>query len=126
MDEIGYEFPTPGVPQCLFIPNPLGYNHNNVKVNPKHPRALFYQLLMDCYNQDPSGKHFKWIIDLYLDAPSDGEQDSSSDEEMGCSLWLLTLPHDKETVKEHWDDYKLDDQHNSHAYEDYSYLKVCF
>ena len=25
--------------ETLFIPNPQGYNHNDVKVNPKHPRA---------------------------------------------------------------------------------------
>ena len=75
--------------ETLFIPNPQGYNHN-IKVNPKHPRALFYQLLMECYKQDPSGKHFKQIIDLYLDAPSDGEQDSSCEEERGHSLRLFT------------------------------------
>ena len=63
-----------------------------MKVNPKHPRARFYQLLMDSYAQDQSGKHFKWtIIDLYLDAPSDGEQDLS-DEEMGRSPRLFTPP----------------------------------
>ena len=72
--------------ESLFIPGPQGYNHDNVMVNPNHPRAQFYQLLMDPYKQDPSGEHFKQIIDLYLDAPSNGEQDSSSDEEMDCSL----------------------------------------
>ena len=71
--------------ETLFIPNSQGYNHDDVKVNPKHPRAQVYQLLMDCYKQDPSGESFKRIIDSYLNAPSDGEQDSS-DEEMGCSL----------------------------------------
>ena len=73
--------------ESLFLPNPQGnYNHKDVKVNPKHPRAWFYQLLMDSYAQDQSGEHFKWtIIDLYLDAPSDSEQDSS-EEKMGCSL----------------------------------------
>ena len=77
--------------ETLFIPDPQGYNHDDIKVNPKHPRAQFYQLLMDCYKQDPSGKSFKNIIDPYLNAPSDGEQDSS-DEEMGRSLRLFTLP----------------------------------
>ena len=71
--------------ETLFIPDPQDcYNHDNIKVNPKHPIAPFYQLLMDCYEQDPSGESFKRIIDPYLNAPSDGEQDSS-DEEMGCS-----------------------------------------
>ena len=25
--------------ETLFIPDPQGYNHDDVKVNPKHPRA---------------------------------------------------------------------------------------
>ena len=77
--------------ETLFIHNPQGYNHDIVKVNPKHPRAPFYQLIMDFYNQDPSGKHFKWIINPYLTAPSNGEQDSS-DGEMGRSPRLFTPP----------------------------------
>ena len=44
------------------------------------------------YKQDPSGKHFKQIIDPYLDAPSNGEKNLNSDEEMGCSPQLFTLP----------------------------------
>ena len=56
-----------------------------MKVNPKHPRAWFYQLLMDFYEQDPSGESFKKAFDLYLNAPSNSEQDSSN-EEMGRSL----------------------------------------
>ena len=73
--------------ESLFLPDPQGnYDHEDVQVNPRHPRACFYQLLMDSYAQDQSGEHFKQtIIDLYLDAPSDGEQDSSN-EEMGRSL----------------------------------------
>ena len=73
--------------ESLFIPNPQGnYNHEDIKVNSRHPRAWFYQLLMDSYAQDQSGEHFKrTVINLYLNTPSDGEQDSS-DEEMGCSL----------------------------------------
>ena len=106
--------------ETLFILNPQGYNHDDVQVNPKHPRALIYQLLMVCYKQDPSGEILKRIIDLYLDALSDGEQDSS-DEEMGRSPRLFTLPQDKDTVKDHWEDYKLDTQHNSHMDDDYSY-----
>ena len=91
--------------ETLFIPDPKDcYNHEDVKVNPNHPRAWFYQLLMDSYEQDQSGKHFKRIIDPNLDAPSDGEQDLS-DEEMGCSPWLFTLPQDEDTVKDHWEDY---------------------
>ena len=76
--------------ETLFIPDSQGYNYDDVKVNPKHSRAWFYQLLMDCYKQDPSGKSFKRIIDLYLDAPSDREQDSS-DEEMGDCLPCLKM-----------------------------------
>ena len=71
--------------ETLFIPDPQGYNHDKVKVNPNHSRAWFYQLLMDSYKQDPSGESFKQIIDLYLNAPSNGEQDSSSEDERGCS-----------------------------------------
>ena len=72
--------------ETLFILDPQGcYDHEDIKVNPKHPRAQFYQLLMDSYEQYPSGDHFKQtIIDPYLDAPSDDEQDLSN-EEMGCS-----------------------------------------
>ena len=71
--------------ETLFFPDPQGYNHDNVRINPRHPRAPFYNLLMVHYKQDPSGESFKKAIDLYLDAPSDGEQDSSDDEEMGHS-----------------------------------------
>ena len=71
--------------ETLFIPDPQGYNHDDVKVNPKHPRAWFYQLLMDSYEQDPSGEHFRRTFDPYLDTPSDREQDSSSEEEKGRS-----------------------------------------
>ena len=78
--------------ETLFIPDPQEYDHNDVQVNPNHPRAQFYQLLMDSYKQDPSGKHFKQtIINPYLDVPSDGEQDSS-DKEMGRSPQLFTPP----------------------------------
>ena len=44
--------------ETLFIPDPQGYDHDDIKVNPKHPRAQVYQLLMDCYKQDPSGETF--------------------------------------------------------------------
>ena len=72
--------------KTLFIPNPQGYNHDDIKVNLKHPRAWFFQLLMDSLEQDPSGKHFRRTYNPYLNAPSNGEQDSSSEEEKGCSL----------------------------------------
>ena len=76
---------------------------------------------MDSYAQDWSGEHFKWtVLNLYLDAPSDGEQDSS-DEEMGRSPWLFTLPQDEDTIKDHLEDYELDAQHDSHMDNDYSY-----
>ena len=71
--------------ETLFIPNLQGYNHDNVRINPRHPRAPFYDLLMVHYKQDPSGKSFKKAIDPYLNAPSNGEQDSSDDKEMGRS-----------------------------------------
>ena len=77
--------------ETLFIPDLQGYNHDNVRINPKHPRATFHNLLMVHYKQDPSGKSFKKAINLYLDAPSDGEQDSSN-KEMGRSLQLFTPP----------------------------------
>ena len=78
--------------ETLFIPDPQDcYNHDEMKVNPKHPRAQFYQLLMDFYKQDPSGESFKKAFDLYLDAPSDSEQ-VLSDEEMDRSLQLFTPP----------------------------------
>ena len=49
--------------ETLFTPNPQGnYDHEDVKVNPRHPRARFYQLLMDSYAQDQSGEHFKRTI----------------------------------------------------------------
>ena len=72
--------------ETLFIPNPQGnYDHEDIKVIPRHPRARFYQLLMDSYEQDRSGEHFKQtIIDPYLNALSDSEQ-NSSDEEMDRS-----------------------------------------
>ena len=110
--------------ESLFLPNPQGnYNHEDVKVNPRHPRAQFYQLLMDSYAQDWSVKHFKWtIINLYLDAPSDSEQDLSN-EEVGHSPQLFTPPRDEETVKDHSEDYKLDGQHNSHMDDDYGYWR---
>ena len=64
-----------------------------IQVNSKHPRALYFQLLTDSLKKVRSGKHFKKMLDPYLNAPSDGEQDSSSeDEEMGCSPRLFTLP----------------------------------
>ena len=106
--------------ETLFIPNPQGnYDHEDIKVNPRHPRAWFYQLLMDSDEQDRSGDHFKQtIIDPYLDAPSDGEQDLS-DEEMGRSPQLFTPTPDKNSVMEHWDEDKNDP--DSYAYDNYGY-----
>ena len=115
--------------EMLFIPDPQEYNHNDVKVNPKHPRAPYFWLLIDSLTQDPSGKHFRRTYgpeqptyDLYLNAPSDGEQDSSN-KEMGRSLWLFTPPRDKVTIKDHWEDYELDGQHDSHMDNDYGYWR---
>ena len=64
----------------LSIPDPQGYNHDNVRINPRHPRAPFYDLLMVHYKQDPSGESFKKAINPYFNAPSDSEQDSSDNE----------------------------------------------
>ena len=70
--------------ETLFVPDPRGCSHDDVKVNPKHPRAWYFQLLIDSLEQDPSGKHFRRTYDPYLDTPRNGEQNSSN-EEMGCS-----------------------------------------
>ena len=77
---------------------------------------------MDCYKQDPSGESFKKAIDPYLNAPSDGEQ-YLSDGEMGRSPQLFTPPRDEDTIKDHWEDYELDNPHDSHAYDDYGYQR---
>ena len=54
----------------------------------------FIEISNDLLDQDPSGQKLLNVLkdtkkvdyDPYLNAPSDGEQDSSSeDEEMGCS-----------------------------------------
>ena len=78
--------------ETLFIPNPQGnYNHKDVKVNPKHPRACFYQLLMDSYAQDRSGEHFKWTIIVRAsgNVTSSLSQQSSSDELKYSCLQLV-------------------------------------
>ena len=55
-------------------------------------------------------------------APSNGEQDSfSEDEQKGRSLWLFILPWDKDTIMEHWDGDKNDP--DSYVYKDYSYWR---
>ena len=60
------------------------------------------------------------MLDPYLNAPSDGEQDlSSEDEEKGCSPQLFTLPRDKDTIMENWDD--KGNKPDSHAYKNYGY-----
>ena len=115
--------------ETLFIPNLWGYSHNDIKVNPKHHRALYFWLLIDSLTQDPSGKHFrrtygleKPTYDPYFDAPSDGEQDlSSEDEEKGHSPWLFTLPQDKDTIMDLWDDDKNDP--TSYIYDNYGYQR---
>ena len=35
--------------------------------------------------------------------------------------YSLSLPQDKDTVKDHWEDYELDGQHDSHMDDDYGY-----
>ena len=62
-------------------------------------------MIDESLTQDPSGEHLSKMFDPYLNAPSDGEQDlSSEDEEKGCSPWLFTPPWDKDIIMEHWDD----------------------
>ena len=59
------------------------------------------EIANDLLDQDETGQKLLNVLenakkveyDPYLDAPSDGEQDSSSeDEEKGCSPQLFTLP----------------------------------
>ena len=64
----------------LFIDSVSGNGPVNIKVNPAHPRARFYKLLIDSLDQDPSGKSFQAQFNPYLDAPSDGEQSSEEEE----------------------------------------------
>ena len=89
------------------------------------------EITNDLLDQDETGQKLFEVLenakkvnyDPYLDAPSDGEQDSSSeDEEMkGRSLQLFTPPRDKDTIKDHWEDYELDAQHDFHMDNDDGY-----
>ena len=89
----------------------------------------FMMITNNFLDQDSSGSKLVEILNgtkmvktynPYLDASSDGEQDSSNeDEEEGFSLQLFTLPCNEETVKDHWEDHELDDQHDSHMYDNY-------
>ena len=83
--------------------------------------SQFTEILNESLDKDPSGSGLVEIFNPYLDAPSNGEQDSSKDEKMGCSPRLFTPPQDEETIKDHWEDHKLDNQHDSHMYDDYGY-----
>ena len=89
-------------------------------MNPAHPRACFYKLLIDSLDQDPSGESFRAQFNPYLDAPSDSEQ--SSKEEEGRSPGLFTPPHSNEDTKMRgWDD--KDNDPTSHIYDDYGYQR---
>ena len=68
----------------------------------------FTEIVDKSLDQDPSGEHLTKMFNPYLDAPSNGEQDSSSEEEKGHSLQLFTLPQDEDTIMEHWDGDKND------------------
>ena len=84
----------------------------------------FTKIVNESLDQDPSGEHSSKMFNPYLNAPSNGEQDSSSeDEEKGHSLRLFTLPQDKDTIMHRWDDYDNEDKNDpdSHAYNDYGY-----
>ena len=84
--------------------------------------SRFTEILNKSLGKDPSGSGLVEMFDPYLNAPSNGEQDSSSeDKEKVCSPRLFTPPPDEETVKDHQKYHELDDQHNSHMYDDYSY-----
>ena len=74
-------------------------------------------------NKDPSGAIFAQMINPYLDAPSNGEQDLSDEE--GQSLQLFTPPQDKDTIMEHWDD-EHGNEPDSYAYNDYVYQRHDF
>ena len=55
--------------------------------------SQFTEILNKSLDKDPSGSGLVKMLNPYLDAPSDGEQDSSSeDEEKGHSLQLFTPP----------------------------------
>ena len=117
-----FEDPNPiaenGAP--LFIDLVPGNGPVDIKVNPAHPRARFYKLLIDSLDQDPSGESFWAQFDPYLDAPSDGGE--SSEEEEGWSPGLFTPPHSNEDTEMHgWDD--EDNDPPSHIYNDYSYRR---
>ena len=89
-------------------------------MNPAHPRACFYKLLIDSLDQGPSGESFQAQFDPYLDASSDGEQ--SSKEEEGRSPGLFTPPHSNEDTEMcGWDD--EDNDPTSHIYDDYGYRR---
>ena len=80
------------------------------------------EILNESLDKDPSGSGLVKIFDPYLDAPSDGEQDSSSeDEEKGCSPQLFTLPQDEDTIMDHWDD--MGNKPDSQVYKDYGYQR---
>ena len=116
-----FEDPNPiaknGAP--LFINSVSRNGPVDIKVNPAHPRACFYKLLIDSLDQEPSGESFQAQFDPYLDAPSDGEQSS---EEEGRSPGLFTPPHLNEDTEMHgWDD--KDNDPASHIYNDYGYWR---
>ena len=55
--------------------------------------SQFTEILNESLDKDPSGSGLVEMFDPYLNAPSDSEQDSSSeDEEKGRSPQLFTLP----------------------------------
>ena len=47
----------------LFIDSVSGNGPVDIKVNPAHPRARFYKLLIDSLDQDPSGESFRAQFD---------------------------------------------------------------
>ena len=80
----------------------------------------FIMIVNHLLDQDPSGAALAAAFDPFLDAPSDGEQDS--EEEEGWSPRLFTPPPAEDTVMHGWDD--NDKNHpDSYAYDDYSYWR---
>ena len=53
--------------------------------------SQFTEILNKSLDKDASGSGLVEIFNPYLDAPSNGEQDSSLEDEKGCSPRLFTL-----------------------------------
>ena len=89
------------------------------------------EIANELLDQDESGQKLLEVLenakkvdtyDPYLDAPSNSEQNSSSeDEEKGWSPQLFTLLQDEDTIMDAWDDNKNDP--SSYIYDNYGYRR---